>query len=151
MDSSIDTTLAKEVKIMTTKTVQEIYDSISTVNHAPTAREMVDAMIADGYTNTEVKTQLTSTYLNEKKAEKDAYRADRNTRIPTQAAWNLLTDSEKLTEWNLEGKYDFAIGEATRIQSEFNTIITSFNSAKGTAQDEFNSTWNEKETSGWVI
>lgn len=67
----LDTTLAKEVK-MVTQIVQEIYGSISTVSHTPTAREMVDAMIVDGYTLAVIQQQLTKTYVGEKKAEKEA-------------------------------------------------------------------------------
>lgn len=135
---------------MVTKTVQEIYDSIATETHAPTGREIIDAMISDGYTVDEIRTQLTSTYPKEKNDELEAYYTDRATRLPTDKAWKKLSDSECLAESVAVETYKMKVSEAKRILKELNKIMSDFTAAKGVSQTEFNDEWLVKEDSGWV-
>lgn len=136
---------------MTTKSVQEIYDEIATDTHAPTAREIIDAMLLDGYTTTEISTQLCGEYLRLAELELSEYLKDRAVRIPTDKAWKKLTDTECLAESVTLESYKMQVSEASRICKEFHALVSEFNTAKGIAQDTFNATWNTKEESGWVI
>ena len=144
-------TFAQRRIIMTTKTLQEIYNEIATDVHAPTAREMVDAMLLDGYTTTEISTQLCGEYLRLAELELSEYLEDRAARIPTDKAWKKLSNPECLAESVALESYKMQVSEAARICKDYHALVSEFNTAKGIAQDTFNATWNTKEESGWVI
>lgn len=50
-----------------------------------------------------------------------AWKENQIVRIPTQAAWDALTDAERIAEWNTAGSYEFAIKEAKIKEAAFET------------------------------
>ena len=53
----------------------------------------------------------------------DNFYVDQKTRIPTQAAWDILTQDQKIAEWNKEGSFKFALVEAKKKEEAFNIAV----------------------------
>ncbi len=90
----------------------------------------------------------------------DAFYADQMTRLPTQEAWDALTQEEKITEWDTEGTLKFSLRTAKRALNEENARRDAFYVARQAAFDAFeaqkttdrgvlNALWQEKEDNGF--